>query len=109
MSFWKGTGELSLEASTSLAPGVSPAPRRAEEEEEEEEVEEEGEVAVEEAAGGVAVLEVMEVVRPAFCCSRRFWNTRWRRGQGQVEADQLLLGTAGVLEWSLNHGGRGSN
>ena len=76
LSFWKGTGELSLEASTSLAPGVSPGPRSAEEEEdddeEEEEEEEEGEVAVEEAAGGVAVLEVREVVRPAFCCSRRF-------------------------------------
>ena len=58
-----------------MAPGVGPGPRSAEEEEdddEEEEEEEEGEVAVEEAAGGVAVLEVREVVRPAFCCSRRF-------------------------------------
>ena len=71
MSFWKGTGELSFEASISLAPGVSPAPRRAEEDEEEDEEEEEGEVAME-AVGGVAVMEEMEVVRPAFCCSRRF-------------------------------------
>jgi len=77
LSFWKVKGELSLEASTSLVPGVTVPPFTdgdGEEEVGEEAVEEEEEEeAAPAATKGEAVLEVVtEEVMPVFCWSRRF-------------------------------------